>query len=51
MGKNTALKHISAFLNKTRNTTKLAKQAEKSRVGLAKLFSAYSLVAYEEEKG
>lgn len=51
MGKKSSLKHISAFLNKTRNTPKLAKQAEKSRVGLANLFSTSSLLACEEEKG
>lgn len=51
MGRKAALRHVSAFINKTINIPKLAKQAEKSRVGLANLFPTYSLLACEEEKG
>lgn len=51
MGRKTTLKNISAFLNKTHNTPKLAKWAENNRVGLVSLFCTCSLLAFEEEKG
>lgn len=45
------LKNISVFINKPPNTPKPAKQAENSPVRLVNLFSTYSLLAREEEKG